>query len=113
MRSIFLQIFSGIIALWLSVQFIDKVEFNGPLKLFVIVGIILGLINFFIKPVLKKITLPLTWLTLGLFSLIINMAMVWIVDILFPELIIQGIIPLFWTTVLVWFSNLLFLDSKN
>jgi len=33
--------------------------------------------------------------------------MVWTVDILFPELIISGIIPLFWTTVVIWGVSLL------
>ncbi|MBZ1345355.1 MAG: phage holin family protein, partial [Candidatus Nealsonbacteria bacterium] len=70
-------------------------------------GLVLGLINFFIKPILKLITLPLRILTLGLFGLIINMAIIWMIDVLFPELIIQGIIPLFWTTLIVWTINFL------
>jgi len=37
-----------------------------------------------------------------LFSLVMNMLMVWLVDILFPELTIPGLIPLFWTTIIVW-----------
>jgi len=45
-------------------------------------------------------------LTLGLFGLIINMAIVWVVDVLFPELTIPGLIPLFWTTIIIWLTNL-------
>jgi uncharacterized membrane protein YvlD (DUF360 family) len=41
-------------------------------------------------------------LTLGLFSLVINIAIIWTIDILFPELIITGIIPLLLTTLIVW-----------
>jgi hypothetical protein len=37
-----------------------------------------------------------------LFSLMINMAIIWAIDILFPELIIKGIAPLFYTTLIIW-----------
>ena len=38
----------------------------------VLVAIVLGLLNFFIKPILILLTLPITVLTLGLFLLVIN-----------------------------------------
>ena len=72
-----------------------------------LVGGILGLINFFIKPILDKITLPLKILTLGLFSLILNMVIIKFLDILFLEFKILGLIPLFWATVIVWLINFL------
>ncbi|MFQ6050025.1 MAG: phage holin family protein, partial [Candidatus Paceibacterales bacterium] len=68
----------------------------------ILVGAILGLINFFIKPILDKITLPLKILTLGVFSLIINMAIIWFVDIFFRELQVSGLLALFFSTIIVW-----------
>ncbi len=41
-----------------------------------IAGIVLGLINWLVKPIVSLISLPITFLTLGLFQLIINAAMV-------------------------------------
>jgi len=84
------------------------IKFTQDWQILVFVGTILGLINFFIKPVLNLITLPLKILTFGLFSLILNMIIVWFLDILFPELQIQGVIPLFWTTLIIWILNLFF-----
>ncbi len=43
-------------------------------------AIILALVNLIIRPIVKVLTLPINILTLGLFSLIINAAMLWIVD---------------------------------
>lgn len=97
-----LTIVSGILGLWLADRFVSGVEFTGDLKTLLIAGLILGLANFFIKPVLKLITLPLRLLTLGLVGLLINIAIVWAVDILFKELIIQGVVPLLITTTIVW-----------
>jgi putative membrane protein len=102
MTKLIFQIIAGILSFWLAVKFVPGVEFTGEIKYLFFAGAVLGLINFFIKPILKMITLPLRALTFGLFGFIINMVIVWIVDILFPELIIQGLIPLFWTTLIVW-----------
>jgi len=109
MIKLILQIIAGITGFWLAAKFVSGVEFSGSLQTLALAGIILGLINFFIKPVLKLITLPLRILTFGLFTFVINMVIVWVVaDILFPaELEIQGIIPLFWTTIIILAVSLL------
>jgi len=121
MTKLFLQIIAGILGIFLATKFVPGVslqilpgqsslfgiEFTAVWQILVLVGSVLGLINFFLKPVLKIITLPLRMLTFGLFSLVINMLMVWVVDILFLELVIPGIIPLFWTTVIIWLISLL------
>jgi len=100
------QIIAGILGLWLATEFVPGVEFVGPIQILLLAGLILGLVNFFLKPILNLITLPLRIITLGLFGLVINMAMIWLVDIIFRELIILGIIPLFWTTIIIWGLNL-------
>ena len=96
------QILLAVLGLWLATIFVPKVEFTGSIQTFLIAGVILGALNFFLKPILKKITLPLRILTLGLFGFLINMGIIWIVDIIFPELVIPGIVPLFWTTLIIW-----------
>lgn len=121
MTKLFLQIIAGILGIFLATKFVPGVsleiipgqsslfgiEFTAAWQILVLVGCVLGLINFFLKPVLKIITLPLRILTFGLFSLVINMGIIWVVDILFLELVISGIIPLFWTTVIIWLISLL------
>lgn len=98
------QIIAGILGFWLSVRFVPGVEFTGSWQTLVLAGVIFGLINFFIKPILKIITLPLRILTFGLIGLLINILIVWLVaDVLFPgELEIHGILPLFWTTAIIF-----------
>ena len=119
MQRLIWHIIGGILGIFLSVKLISGtslaiipgestflgVELTAQWQLLLLVGIILGLINFFIKPVLDKITIPLKIITLGLFSLIINMGLIWSLDLLFREFEIQGIISLFLTTLLVWIIN--------
>jgi len=109
---LFLQIIAGIAGIWLAIMYIPGVDFieKGNWQILILAGIILGLINFFIKPILKVITLPLRVITFGLFGLVINILTVWIVSFIFPEIIfpqeiIQKIIAFFWTSLIVWGIN--------
>src|SRR3970040_2522642 len=45
---------------------------------YVILGLIFGLVNIFIRPILKLVTCPFYILTLGLFSLIVNSILFWV-----------------------------------
>ncbi len=116
MRNFLVKIVSGTLGLWLAVNFVPGVDFTGSLKSLAIAGVLLGLVNFFVKPVLKIVTLPLRMLTLGLFEIVINMAMVWAIDIFYSELVIVGFMPLFWTTLIVWGLSIilgLFFNRKH
>jgi putative membrane protein len=99
----------GIIGIYLAILFIPGVDITSGeftregIKILILVGSVFGLINFFIKPVISFITLPLRIITLGLFGILINIAMIWIVDIIFTELVISGFSALFWTSILIWF----------
>lgn len=50
----------------------------------VLVVLVLSLVNTFVKPVLQLLTLPITVVTFGLFLLVINGAMILLVDWLLP-----------------------------
>lgn len=120
MKRLILQIIAGILGILLAVKFVPSVEFRGPifvipgpgvelsqvLGTLVFVGAFLGFLNFFVKPILDKIALPLRIITFNLFSLVISMGLIWMVDIFFEELIIQGLLPLFWITLILWGLNL-------
>ena len=71
----------------------------------IIVSVVLGVVNTFIKPVLFILTLPVTILTLGLFTLIINALMVYLVATFVPGFHVDGL----WSALL--FSLLLSLVS--
>ncbi len=69
------------LALWLAAIVVPGIvlgqgaEWTATLKTVVLVAIVFGLVNAIIKPVLKLFTLPLIWLSLGLFTLVINALM--------------------------------------
>lgn len=59
------------------------------------VSILIGLINSFLKPILLFITLPINFLTLGLFTLIINAFLFWFAGYIAPGFEVSG----FWSAL--------------
>lgn len=121
MRKLLGCIIAGILGIFLATTFVSGVsvkvageiihfgiKISQDWQALIFIGIVLGLINFFIKPILNLITLPLRILTLGLFSFFLEMLIIWILDLIFPEFKISGIVSLFWTSFIVWFLNFLF-----
>jgi putative membrane protein len=56
---------------------------------------VLGLLNLLVKPILLLVTLPVNLLSLGLFTLVINGLVLWLVTALVPAFYIAGL----WTAV--------------
>jgi len=71
-----------------------------------IVSVVLGLVNTFIKPILFILTLPATILTLGLFTLVLNALMIFLVATFVPGFHVNG----FWSAL--FFSLVLSLVSS-
>jgi putative membrane protein len=55
-----------------------------------VVALVLGIINAFLKPVLIILTLPINILTLGLFTFVINALLILLVSKLVPGFIVDG-----------------------
>lgn len=108
LEKIFIRFVSCILGLYLATNFVPSVDFTGSLEIFFFCGFALALINLFLKPFLKKLLFILRLITLGLFDFVIEMGMVWLLDILFPELEIIGIKPLFLTTIVIVIINFIF-----
>ncbi len=104
---LFLHIVSAGLGLYIAAKLVPGVDFFGSYSMLIVVGVIMGAANFFIKPMLKAISLPVRILTLGLFSIVINVGLVWLIaDVIFSDVLeISGILPLLWTTLIIWLLN--------
>lgn len=74
------------------------------------VAVVLSLLNTFVKPVLKFFSLPITCLTMGLFSLVISAAIVKIADALLSGFTVGGMWN-GWLTALVFSVSFSFFSS--
>jgi putative membrane protein len=67
------------IAVIVAVNVVPKIDAPSDLVKLVAIGLILGVINSYIKPIVKLLTFPISLLTLGLFGIVINTAMLLLV----------------------------------
>lgn len=65
-------------ALWCAVHFVEGITYEGPWPGLLVVAVVFGLVNAVIRPILAVLTCPLVFLTLGLFVLVLNAAMLWL-----------------------------------
>jgi len=72
-----------------------------------IAAFVLGLANALVRPILFILTLPVTILTLGLFSFVLNALMVWLVSTVVKGFEVQGFIPAFLAALFLWVLSLL------
>lgn len=108
------QIIVNTVAIIAASRYLAGFSFSGDLVSLAWVAFLLTAANYFLKPVLKLIFGPLILLTLGLFTIVINMIIIYIVSYYTPELKVDGIQTLFWATILFGFVNLIFsLIFKN
>ena len=84
------------LAVFMASQIIPGIQMDGYVTALMVV-IIFGLLNTFLKPLLTLLTLPLTIFTLGLFLLVINIVIVFLTAQIVPGFVVDG-----------WFSALLF-----
>jgi len=93
---------------WIASRLFGGVTVGG-LGSLIAAGLVLGLLNALVRPLLILFTLPLTLLTLGLFLLVINGVTVWLVTVFIHDIHLRG--P--WTAILTalvisvvsWFAD--------
>ena len=95
-------IFWGVntLSLWVADELFEGISFSTTQSLFV-AGLVLGVVNTVIKPLLLVLTLPLSILTLGIFVLVINAFMFLLVARLVPGFVVDGFWSGFWVAIFV------------
>src|SRR5687767_9134401 len=79
MGRFFIRTIATSLAVLLAAYVLPGVEVNNTMTALV-VALVLGLLNTFVKPLLVLLTIPITLLTLGFFLLVINVFIVLFVD---------------------------------
>lgn len=79
MSKLFIKYISIIIAIYLLSLVIPTI-YIGSISALLIMGLVLLVVNFILKPILLLITLPVSLLTLGLFSFIVNAWTIMVAD---------------------------------
>jgi len=93
------------IGFWIATLWVSGVRIDNAGTL-VLAGLLLGLVNAVVRPILVILTLPITILSLGFFLLIVNTAMVALVAWMLPGFhIYGGFWSAFGTALIVWITG--------
>ena len=68
-------------------------------------ALLFGILNTILKPILRLLTLPLAFITLGLIWFGVAMVMLWLTSIFIDGFSIHGFWTYVWATVIVWIVN--------
>jgi putative membrane protein len=111
-----LRILAAAMGFWIAAHVVHGVHIHGLTGL-VLAGLLLGLFNALIRPVLLILTLPLTIVTLGLFIFVLNGLMVWLVTVFIHDVRIEGLWPAILTSLVIslvsWLANALLGDRQG
>ena len=72
MKSLVIRLTVNTLALYAAVWLVPGLRYEGGTARFLLVGLVFGLVNSFLRPLLTVLTCPLVVATLGLFLLVIN-----------------------------------------
>ena len=76
--NLLIRLIINAIALWLATRLVDGISFDGQMAFLLVVALIFGAVNTIVKPILMVLTFPFLIVTLGLFLLVLNAAMLWL-----------------------------------
>ena len=109
-----LRIIVYTLALLLAGHVVPGIRLDGLVSALV-AGLLLGLVNAIVRPILVVLTFPITLLTLGLFLLVLNAFCLWLVSVFVTGFHVDGFWPAFWGALLVsivsWILTALISDS--
>ena len=92
-------------ALWVATRIVTGVTYSGALLPFLGVALVFGIVNAFIRPLLKFVTFPLIIVTFGIFALVVNGLMLWLTSSLSTTLglgfHVSGFGAAFWGALVV------------
>lgn len=92
------------IGLWIATRWVTGVRIDSAGTL-LLAALLLGVVNAIVRPILFVLTLPLTILTLGLFLLVLNAAMVALVAWILPGFHLSGFSAALLTWIIVWITG--------
>jgi putative membrane protein len=111
-----LRVLLNAVAVFLAAQLIPGIGVTGA-GAALAAGLVLGLVNAVIRPVLILLTLPVTFLTLGLFIFVVNAICLGLAAWLVPGFTISGFWPALFGAIVIsiisWLLSALLIDKKD
>lgn len=90
MKKLLFRFLINVLAIFVTAKVIPGISYNGGWETLALIAAVLSTVNFFVKPMITLLALPVELLTLGLFGIVINTAMLFLVAYLVPQFKIEA-----------------------
>jgi putative membrane protein len=98
------------LGLWAAASLLSGINYGEHMRVLVVAALIFSIVNALIRPLIIILALPAIVLTLGLFTLVVNAFMLWLVTILYRPFHITSFWQAIAAVVIIWIVNYLFTD---
>ena len=95
------QILFNIIAILIAVRLILTSDFTGSWVHLIIAGFIIGLINYILKIFLKAVWSSFIFVTLAVFTILINITLLTLIAIILPGIAVASFLKAFWIIIII------------
>jgi putative membrane protein len=95
-------------ALWAAARIVGNVDLSRSWWTVILAGLVLTLLNWYVKPAITFLALPFVIVTLGIALFFISMLMLWLTSAIVSGFTIDGFWPLVKATIIVWLVNVVF-----
>jgi putative membrane protein len=82
-----LHVVLNAVALWIAAHLVPGIHYHGTIVYLLVAGLVLGLLNLLVKPIVTFFSLPFIVLSLGLFYLVINGLILYLTSLLLPRVL--------------------------
>ena len=107
-RSFLLRWLINFLGLWAAASLLAGVDYGNHMSVLVWAALIFSIINALIRPLIVVLALPAIVLTLGLFMLVVNAFMLYLVTVFYDEFRVSSFWQAILAVMIVWVVNYLF-----
>lgn len=104
LRRFGLVVACNVVALWVADLLVDGIRIHGFWKA-VLAGVVLGIVNWFVRPIVRLLALPVIVLSLGIALFFVNLLMLTLAAWITPGFTISGFLAAVAGTVVIWLVN--------
>ena len=117
LAKLLVRLIFGALGLWIASKLlVGQIEFRDSAAL-LLAALLLGVINAIVRPIVVILTLPLTIVSLGLFLLIVNAAMIGLASMVVPGFhvhgLVAGVLAAIITGISSWIGGMILHDERR
>lgn len=112
-RRFLVKLLVNALALWVADWLLSGFTVYGGAMGYLVGGLVLAVLYTFLRPIVRLVSLPLMLITFGLFSIVINAAILLLAAHWLGSIMITGVSTLIWATLIISAVNIVLAPRRH